>query len=514
MQTLTRALVALTRFALTTWALSWSLFVVTAALGGQVRGWQPVAAMLGGLFLAVGPARTPRARIGIGAMCCACTLASIAAAVHLPDCSWDANLYHYPAAFALADGWNPILASSPPIATASAALQEAVRCYPKAAWVLTAQLHTLLGNVDAGNMLHWLLLASVPGPALLLARYTLRSSRTRSLLFALLAAANPISLSQLATGYLDVDVAALSTIALSGWLVAAAGSHRSRFLTMPCLASVLLIGCKFTGLVYALCFGCAAIAIAAFRSRLEARRIAVAFCLACTAAVLLAFDSYVANLTETGNPFHPAWSANAGDILAGQADRSFLERPRPVQLALSIASSQCNDALPAAAAKPSARLPFTGISWRHQYDARFSGFGPWFFEAVLLSVLVWVRCRRPLPWICVVLAVGSTLLTTAGWWARLAPQLWLLPVVAVLVRERRWGPVPLASSIAFVALTVALSVNCLLVGVKSLRSALHDASHWNAAAAGSPEGTLARLLARPELEAALLRRLRERRRQQ
>ena len=45
---------------------------------------------------------------------------------------------------------------------------------------------------------------------------------------------------------------------------------------------------------------------------------------------------------------------------------------------------------------PVPRVPFTDLHWTYTYDARLSGFGPLFWEALLLALLlVWRRWTLP-----------------------------------------------------------------------------------------------------------------------
>src|SRR5690606_31321624 len=83
---------------------------------------------------------------------------------------------------------------------------------------------------------------------------------------------------------------------------------------------------------------------------------------------------------------------------------------------------------------PVLRVPFTDLHWRSRYDSRYSGFGPLFWEALLLALLAFpVAFRRHHVWsyAAMVAVLASVLATDAAWWARLAPQLWLLPILLV-----------------------------------------------------------------------------------
>jgi len=476
-----------------------------------VERWQSLVGALAGLVAALAPLRSTRQRLWATALCGAGTVASALLAVHLPDASWDANLYHYPAAFALADGWNPILDAGCPVATPSALVDAVIRCYPKAPWIASAQAYAWFGTIDAGNLLHWLLMGSVVGPGLLVARYRRRSRRRTALAVALLAAANPVTLAQLASGYVDTILASLLTITVFGWLAQLQHGHGDR--TLPCLGSILLVGTKFTGLVYAAALGAGVVVLLASRSRPRAGRTALVLAVTFVLGALLTVDSYAHNLRHHGNPFHPVWSTTEPDILAGQADRDFLARSRFEKLALSLVARQPDSGTPVPELRPEPRLPFARPTWTHQFDARFSGFGPLFYEALLLGALLWTGCRDARLGAFALLVLASALATDASWWARLSPQLWLLPVLALLplrrrevARERpRWW-----RTLGPASLGLLLLMDVVLVGGASLRDAVRTAHRWQAAAANPPSGAVFELMLRPQLRAAMLRRLRER----
>jgi len=103
------------------------------------------------------------------------------------------------------------------------------------------------------------------------------------------------------------------------------------------------------------------------------------------------------------------------------------------------------------------------------HEVRISGFGPLFSGAFLISlVLLGITLVRPgIPREIVVLLVGvvvaSLLVSVHTWWARYGPQLWWLPIIAVIAglavpgwRAARWTAWGLAA---------LLLINAVLVGV-------------------------------------------------
>jgi hypothetical protein len=82
-------------------------------------------------------------------------------------------------------------------------------------------------------------------------------------------------------------------------------------------------------------------------------------------------------------------------------------------------------------------------------DARYGGFGPLFGSILLLvipgALVVLVKAKRLVKWFCFItvgLTAVLTLINPEAWWARLSPQLWLLPITFIVslyyLPGKRW----------------------------------------------------------------------------
>ncbi|HTP25339.1 MAG TPA: hypothetical protein VMK12_06725, partial [Anaeromyxobacteraceae bacterium] len=116
------------------------------------------------------------------------------------------------------------------------------------------------------------------------------------------------------------------------------------------------------------------------------------------------------------------------------------------------------------------KLPFTVVGDEatkfHAPDVRVGGLGPLFGGALMLGVLVLVLAfgapGTPFALFAAVGIVLTVFITGEGWWARLAPQLWLVPLVLVapgLVAHRRVVRVIAAGVL------VAVAADAAVVGV-------------------------------------------------
>lgn len=101
-------------------------------------------------------------------------------------------------------------------------------------------------------------------------------------------------------------------------------------------------------------------------------------------------------------------------------------------------------------------------------DTRVGGFGPLFGGSVLLSLILLAAAfpadpKRTLAYAGLVLLILiSALVNPEAWWARYAPQLWLLPVIAVMAGLEIRRKIPRFLGLLIV---LALSLNVLLVSV-------------------------------------------------
>jgi hypothetical protein len=498
---LLRWALAVTRFALVFAVAVWSTVTVAIACGLGVQSWQAWFGLAIAFTAAVGPMAKDRRGAALAVV--AVALLSLWAARRWPDCSWDGVLYHQPAVHALVDGWNPwsddvaVLADRVP-----AGLADAVHGYPKAAWMVGAALDVATGDLAAGNMLNWLWLLAPFGPAWFVARRRGRRGWLQGALIAVVCAANPVVVCQLNTSYVDGLVASVSTTFVLAML--AHERHRGRgWLSMGALALLLLVGLKLTGLVYGAILAGTAVLVAVHRRR-EVLRTAVAGLLALTIGSALAGDSYGRALIEHRNPFHAALSPGRPSVMGNQASAEFLALPRWERIGRALASAPCDDKIELET-MPAPRWPFSSWRWRHRYDARFAGFGPLHLEAMLLAMVWWVCGSRRLGgWAIGILVAASA--TEAGWWARLAPMWWLLPLLPLLGR--------VASSRCGVwierCLLAVLLANVAIVGAAALRHAGRLGVEWRNAAAGvGPAPTIEQYRQRPEHAPGIERRLRE-----
>jgi hypothetical protein len=404
---------------------------VTLALGGRIGFWHAVGGLIAGaaLFAYAAPARGAGRglRAGYGFAWLAVPVLAVVLANGVRDVSFDGQNYQMEGIFTLARGWNPLRAPYPPPAEPGVDVMW-VTHYPKGAWMVAAALYDGLGRIEAAKAFG--LLLALAGAAFAAAVCLRRfASRRVALAVAAVAAANPITLAQLSSFYVDGQLAAVLTglVCVLLWL-----EREPDGLGYAALASLIVVavGLKFTGLVYATVIVFALLVpLLRRRNRVAAGTVAVAFGVA---VLLVNYQPYVFNTVNFGNPFHPV---STETTFGDQVDSGFLARGRLAKLALSTFGRAGNSRHSAPSLKVPLSLTSDEVRAFAAVDVRTSGFGPLFGAAVLfagvLLVVAWFTDRRraqPAAALVAVL-VASALTIPDPWWARLVPQLWLVPVI-------------------------------------------------------------------------------------
>jgi hypothetical protein len=369
----------------------------------------------------------------------------------LYDFSGDGQWYHLPGILALAEGWNPFLA--PRLGEWNAGFEQDltnaaiyVQHYAKGVWIVAAAVYKATGLLEAAKVFNlFLALATYLFTVVFLGRLGL--SRIWVQMLALAVALNPVTLYQMASFFVDGQLASLCTLLIVLSLDYFINESRPRTLFLITVCAILLVNVKFTGVVYAICLGGGFAALAWLQGRrAESRRYAVAGLVSVLLAiVVMGYQPYITNYLQQGNPFYPAVGRDeaANTATEGQfeiwAPSEFLAMNRLEKLTRSLLAQSSH-----AKSMPQWKLPFT-LSKQELYiffntEPRYGGFGP-LFGSILLSVIVlYVLVRRavkPEVWGVgaglAVLVIFSVLPNPEAWWARLAPQLWLVPIVLLTV---------------------------------------------------------------------------------
>lgn len=482
------------------WGLLLLTLVASLSLWGQLQLFLRLRPGIPTAFLAVSTAFllakriSPRPLRDILSVCAIVALSAFAMG-RIFDLSWDGQTYHQEAIFQLAHGWNPIWDSPLPVWHGDITW---CNSYPKGIWLAQAVFFRVFGNLESAKAVAMSLFLS----SLLLGFAAARSLDLKpgtSLLIAAAAALNPVVFCQLPSFYVDGALGSLLLILLALAVLFFQAPQRRHLVTMLLALSILCVT-KFTGVVYAVFFSVGVGLSALLWKRKLVKPLLVTTVLGGVLGFLfLGFQPYVTNLRSHLHPFHPLAGSQRIDFMPAQLGPEFAAQPRILTLAESLFSTSTNDK-----AWPRWKIPFavsrTELSEFGIPDIRIGGFGPWFGPVLGLSLLgvlflfVYHSRQKSLPrsrrelgtshgkflWpglLVLAVILASSLVNPGVFWARYVPQLWLIPVVVVVLLRLQgnrfaWPLLLLLSMNA--ALVIGGSTNGQLARQHAIRNQLDE----------------------------------------
>lgn len=381
------------------------------------------------------------------------------------DYSSDGVSYHKSAIIQFLSGWNPYLDKS---STEGVSFWTTV--YPKASWILGAQIVAVTGFLETGKVFNLLgiLMAFLAAYRFLFPR--LPQSPRVALFAAVLIGFNPVSTYQSLTFYLDGLLASVITVLLFSMAEMVSKPFQKKLWAEAIFSGILLANLKFTGLVYTgLIFFAFTICLALQKNK-KAVVIAGSFAALILVLSLCIYGKtpYLDNLCKNQNIFYPVIGGPPGYFSMDKFRPCNFDDKNRFQRWLVSSLSHSQSVYPPDQAI--IRLPFDFSKvGRHWVDTNVGGFGPIFGEAFLILggfLLVGWRFLPGPGWPSIFL-VSAILLSSFShqdaWWARYAPQMFLLPVLGACFlakADRKW--VEQASSIIIGLLMVNFAVVGLL----------------------------------------------------
>ncbi len=348
------------------------------------------------------------------------------------DQSWDGTAYHQEAILQMVDGWSDFPDKLP----ASVPYRNQIDTYPKAAWVISASIYSATSSLEGAKLLHVVLFACA---FLFLFGALLQTSQVSSggaLLIAATAALNPVVIYQSLSFYVDGQLSSLLTALVGLVLLMLAGVRRNQLLLLAALI-VLMINIKQTGVVYAGILTMALLALVYFNQREWFRRTMFAAVIGGLLGLgVFGYTPYVTNTINHGNPVYPILGRADVDFESGHRPPDFNEMNGVNRL---VRSTFSEPTVPKDA--PSVlRIPFTMtqdnyISRFWGADIRLGGWGVLFSGALTLSLLGFLllffvpRKPRTVGLALLGAVAVSVLVNPEAWWARFAPQWYLVALI-------------------------------------------------------------------------------------
>jgi hypothetical protein len=362
------------------------------------------------------------------------------------DMSWDGLWYHQTAVYQMSHGWNPL---RDPLHDFTPHLRDWLRYYAKGPWYIALALFATTNNIEMAKVAALIAIAAafLAGFALLI---DLGLNKRNSAVIAALIALNPVVTCELVSYLVDgllISFLFIFIAAIVRWF----RKPTLHIILIAVMSAVLCINSKFTGLVY-LCFF---IAMGGIYILIKERKLFRKYLIIQSAAIIVGififgWNPYVTNTINRGNPFYPMLGSSAHPSLSAMG----LD---PIELYETPHNMMGKDRFTrfsyAVFGRPGAQPYFPGenavlmlpfnIGWKdfdifYFHEVRISGFGPLFSGALILSLflLVLILFHKDTQRLFIILLcatiVLSLLISTHTWWARYGPQLWLLPIVAII----------------------------------------------------------------------------------
>jgi hypothetical protein len=425
------------------------------------------------------------------------------------DNSWDGQCYHQETVLKIAQDWNPLRQLRDPIYQVLAPWFNA-----KGHEFIAVSLLASTGNIEVGKVTNLLLL---------LASFFLSfdfferllGQRKSAFSCAVLAAANPVSLVQLPTFYVDGAVASTYLCLLSSIGAALLGANLSIVSTGIICSVVILANLKLSAdliLFVTLISTCLFITFSARKSQKSWKMLSVSAVAGCSALIVginpyamnvlqllrhptdsLKLNQYGVRVLSTCAPsnyfktYNNQLSRIGASILAktnNSSDNTSGARFRSIYPQTLLAAHP--NLRPVSFENEPVTFPPPFVFDKHDLqlfelcDVRLGGFGPWFGEVLIAAVMLvlvnsvfvpkkYLLSGNSLVVLFMAVTVAlSTLAIEHAWWARYAPILWFFVVFLILecslLGKDVKGPVRLCAPV----LSVLLFGNVLLVEVPNL----------------------------------------------
>lgn len=394
------------------------------------------------------------------------------------DVSYDGRYYHFFSIQLLRDGWNPVY--DPKIAAPDfdQAWMAWARLYPKATWYFGAVLASFWGSSEVAKSSTLILMVAL---WLIVSGNLLKFSKLQvwqSILLGLVTALNPVQITQAFTKYVDGQISICLTIVFVALVTMWVTPDR---LNRIVLGAALLYGgsIKASGLLYFaifVFFGLIPLIVKNKNWREFWIITGIAAISVLFSLFILGYNPYVTNTILYHNPIHPLTLQNQNVIMDANRPKDFNDMDRFKRFAKSVLAPSSDPYMEHKS--PSPKIPFTVTEQELAIftgpDVRVGGFGPWFSGVLLLSGIGWLLLLRFKPTIAGMVFLGavpiliSIFSSAEGWWARYAPQTWLLPLLVLFGLWYASSPVIL-KRFALV-LVMAIIVNIGMVSATNLKS--------------------------------------------
>lgn len=378
---------------------------------------------------------------------------------YIYDFSCDGNAYHKLAIGYIKNGWNPTFYNSSDFNTINKIVPNDYQSiwidhYAKASWLFGATIYSLTNNIESAKVITLLMMATI---FCLTFDYLHKRflKRWQSFFVALVISFNPITCAQFFTNYVDA-LLGLSVYTLLFFLTVISDkkynmNKQQKWIGLFC-SIILCINIKFTGTAFAGVYCIGFYILWLFKGYKDGRlkKVVINTSLFFTISVLISvclvgYSTYIRNFLDHGNPLYPLYGNGSVDIITGQQPKLYKDM-NGMEKYINQLFSKTDNILADSDRSPQYKVPFTvhrdELKSIYGPDVRISGYGVLFSGIITLSIIILTvslaklyRCNKEWFNICsVILAVSLifTILFKESWWARYAPQIYIMPVFALI----------------------------------------------------------------------------------
>ena len=415
------------------------------------------------------------------------------------DSSYDGNSYHKGAIGMMAHGWNPIYQTAEDYSDSIFHIRGAkiftwIDHYQNLSWIFGATVYRVFGNIETAKSLNFLLIG---GALFILINYLKRFKfkNLQSIILACVTVFSPVVIAQFFSFYIDGNLAItfyiyIATISLITFELIKKKQITADLLFIFFFSICILANLKLTGI---LLIAAGILPLAIYLTILMVqKKIKVAdyyklfgmtiFSILFSILVI-GSTSYVKNTFTMHNPFYPLLGDNRSDIITTMQPAELMGKNQIEKLLISVFSRSDNVQLYSWKALEY-KIPLTWnndeINNLNITDTRIGGFGIFYSFIFILSLAIILGYlvstfkkkaefnldeslyKKILSCILVSILI-YLVLPTENWWARYAPNIYLLTPIAMAIILGRINQKPkgyLAKILATI-LVIAIFLNQL-----------------------------------------------------
>lgn len=353
------------------------------------------------------------------------------------DLSWDGQGYHQDTIYLLKNGWNPIYEESH-------AFRSWVNFYQKGNEIIQSNIYVVTDKIESGKMINvlYIYIAWVTFFAFL---STLKIRNIYKWLISFIVICNPVVFTQIFTNYIDANWYLTLVISASSLLIYFSNRERI-WLIVFILSSVIFCSLKLTSIPVFM-----VVVVFAFSYHLffHKEKMIMPFLTIFLLSVICNVHPFLTNVQKGYHILHPFAGAKKSDILNQNIPEVLLNKNRVERILVSLFSESSNNR--EVTLDKTLKIPFTvtNSQWYLNYDTRLGGFGFLFSGILVLTLLMAVYYliikndqlnKKKFVFILACL-LCTILINPASWWARLSPQIWLLPISIIIfgiVSKNKW----------------------------------------------------------------------------